>query len=145
LFRQLSEEGKSLICITHNVDNVDRCHLILVLARGKLVYYGPPADAPAFFQVVRISEIYDRIAERNLDEWEVQFQRSEFYQEFVVRRLGDNGGKPSVEAPSAARLVVKGDSQAGSTSSVVVTAAEPARPRPQRPPLWHQFRGLTAR
>src|SRR5207253_9985523 len=31
------------------------------------------------------------------------------------------------------------------TSAVVVTAAEPARPRPQRPPLWHQFRVLTAR
>src|SRR6266850_6033022 len=79
LFRQLAEEGKSLICITHNVDNVDRCHLVLVLARGKLIYYGPPAEAPAFFQVERISEIYDRIAERGLEQWEAQFQRSEYY------------------------------------------------------------------
>ena len=29
LFRALADEGKSIICITHNVDNVDRCHLIV--------------------------------------------------------------------------------------------------------------------
>jgi ABC-type multidrug transport system ATPase subunit len=32
LFRRLADEGKSIICITHNVDNVDRCHLVLMLA-----------------------------------------------------------------------------------------------------------------
>src|SRR4051812_1200966 len=31
LFRRLADEGKSIVCITHNVDNVDRCHLALVL------------------------------------------------------------------------------------------------------------------
>ena len=45
LFRNLADEGKSIVCITHNVDNVDLCNLILVLARGKLVYYGPPSEA----------------------------------------------------------------------------------------------------
>src|SRR5207248_7867625 len=40
LFRQLADEGKSVICITHNVDNVDLCHLVLVLLRGRLVYLG---------------------------------------------------------------------------------------------------------
>src|SRR5262249_37504522 len=144
LFRQLSEEGRSLICITHNVDNVDRCHLVLVLAHGKLIYYGPPADAPAFFQVGRISEIYDRIAERGMDEGEAQFLQSESHQEFVARRLQGDALKPMVDAPPSARLVVKGDSSAGAAPSVVLTAGEPAR-RPKRPPLWHQFRVLTAR
>src|SRR5262249_48176063 len=46
LFRGLADEGKSIICITHNVDNVDMCHLALVLARGKVMYYGPPREAP---------------------------------------------------------------------------------------------------
>src|SRR5262249_7401464 len=34
LFRKLAHHGKSIVCITHNVDNVDRCDLVLILARG---------------------------------------------------------------------------------------------------------------
>src|SRR5262249_15880942 len=64
--RRLADEGRSLICIPHNVDNVEQCHLVLVLARGKLMFYGPPAEAPRYFKVNRISQIYDRLAEREL-------------------------------------------------------------------------------
>ena len=73
LFRRLADEGRSIICITHNVDNVEQCHLILVLARGKLMFYGPPAEAPAYFGVSRISEIYDRLNQRDSADWEQQF------------------------------------------------------------------------
>src|SRR5262249_27619321 len=59
LFRGLSDQGRSIVCITHTLDNVDQCHLILILARGRLMYYGPPAEAPPYFQVKRIGEIYD--------------------------------------------------------------------------------------
>ena len=76
LFRRLADEGKSVICITHNVDNVDRCHLIIVLARGKLMYYGPPAEAPELFRRARISEIYDRLQERDVAAWEQEYAAS---------------------------------------------------------------------
>src|SRR5262249_3331631 len=87
LFPRLADEGRSIVCITHNVDNVDRCHLALVLARGKLIYYGPPAEATAYFRVQRVSEIYDRLAERDVAEWEKEFAASSLYQEFVGGRL----------------------------------------------------------
>jgi ABC-type multidrug transport system ATPase subunit len=141
LFRQLAEEGKSLICITHNVDNVDRCHLILVLARGRLIYYGPPSEAAAYFGVQRISEIYDRIAGRDLDEWHAQYRKSDLHRDFVERRLGNEAAAAADSGPG--RLVLQTDSPG---HSAVLTAAEaPVRVRPQRPPLWHQFRVLTAR
>src|SRR5262249_53892743 len=44
LFQQLAREGRSVLCITHNVDNVDLCDLVIVLAAGRLVYCGPPRD-----------------------------------------------------------------------------------------------------
>src|SRR5262249_43473763 len=44
LFRRLADEGRSVLCITHNVDNVEMCHLVVVLARGKLMFYGPPGE-----------------------------------------------------------------------------------------------------
>ncbi len=100
LFRGLADEGKSIICITHNVDNVDQCHLVLVLARGKLVYYGPPREAPRYFKVPRISDIYDRLAERDLADWEKDFRASSLYMEFVAERLAmPAGSNPSPQPP----------------------------------------------
>src|SRR5205823_344309 len=57
LFRELADGGKSVLCITHNIDNIDRCHLAIVLCRGRLVYFGPPDRAPDYFGVPRISAI----------------------------------------------------------------------------------------
>src|SRR5439155_13028771 len=85
LFRHLADEGKSVICITHNVDNVDLCNLVLVLMRGRLVYLGPPGEGRAYFRVSRISEVYDRLAEKAPEEWEKEYAGSSLYQEFVVK------------------------------------------------------------
>jgi ABC-type multidrug transport system ATPase subunit len=144
LFRQLADEGRSLICITHNVDHVDRCHLALVLARGKLVFFGPPADAPGYFGVQRISDVYDRLAERDLGAWERQFVQSEFYKEFVTRRLESS---PSDGDSGVARLAIQTPPGADSNHSAVVVKLDPnpAGSRPSRLPLWHQFHILTAR
>ena len=87
LFRRLADEGKSLVCITHNVDNVDRCHLILVLARGKLIYYGPPAEAPAYFGVPTAQRrSTTAIQEREVDVWEKEYAGSSLYHEYVAKR-----------------------------------------------------------
>ena len=105
------------------------------MARGKLIYFGPPADAPQYFGVARVSDIYDRIGERDLAEWEQQFRCSEFHQEFIAKRLAASdqvdGGRQHLDSPGR--------------------AGGPAEARPKwsgdakRPPLWHQFRVLTAR
>src|SRR5262245_6872436 len=87
LFRRLADEGKSLVCITHNVDNLDMCHLVLVLARGKVMYYGPPREAPRYFKVPRISDIYDRLQERDPGDWERDFRATSLYRELVPGRM----------------------------------------------------------
>jgi ABC-type multidrug transport system ATPase subunit len=141
LFRRLADEGKSLICITHNVDNVDQCHLAIVLARGKLIYYGPPGEAPGYFEVNRISEIYDKIAERDLEVWEKKFQDSLLYHDFVTKRQLEADESKMRASPPAA---VPGKSDTHSTR-LPVEADTPTHHRPRRPPLWHQFRVLTRR
>jgi ABC-type multidrug transport system ATPase subunit len=97
LFRGLADQGRSLLCITHNVENVDQCHLVLVLARGKLVYYGPPAEAPRYFRVARVCDIYDRLAQRDLAGWEKDFRASSLYREFILDRMA--GPSRSAEPP----------------------------------------------
>ncbi len=89
LFRALADEGKSIVCITHNIDNVDRCHLAAVLLRGRLVYYGPPSEAPAYFGVARLGEVYDRLADKEPEVWEKEFAASSLYEECVARRRGE--------------------------------------------------------
>jgi len=100
LFHDLAQEGRSLICITHNVDNVEQCHLVLILAKGKLVYLGPPKEATRWFKVPRISDVYDRLAEREVDDWQRDYKASELYKEFIVDRLAPAPGAPKQSAPA---------------------------------------------
>jgi ABC-type multidrug transport system ATPase subunit len=136
LFRRLADEGRSIICITHNVDNVDRCHLVLVLTRGKLVYFGPPAEATAYFRVQRISEIYDRLAEKDPSAWEKDFSTSSIYREFVSSRLA---------APTESRPAVASESGMLRVFTDLLAEGRKLVSRSEGPPLADRFRDLTAR
>ncbi|HVS35533.1 MAG TPA: ATP-binding cassette domain-containing protein [Gemmataceae bacterium] len=155
LFRRLADDGRSILCITHNVDNVDQCHLVLVLARGKLVFLGPPAEAPKYFGVSRISDIYDRISEKAVEEWEKQYRDCDLHKEFLAKRqtVSDVPGAAAAVAP---RLSPKLESSA----ALQPVPSKPLADRFRRltetylhfrqllTPLfdqWRQFRVLTAR
>ena len=114
LFRRLADDGRSILCITHNVDNVEQCHLALVLARGKLIYFGPPAEAPQYFGVARISEIYDRIGEKSVEEWEKEYRASDLHKEFVAKRQAESDG-PGAAGRGAAPVAAAGREQHGDT------------------------------
>jgi hypothetical protein len=142
LFRRLADEGRSLICITHNVDNVDRCHLALVLVRGRLVYYGPPGEAPAYFGVHRLGEIYDRLADKEPEAWEEQFRQSELYREFVEKRLAVPSGVPEVEVKAG---VPFGTVVRPSLGTFLAGLASEEAARSRLPLLADRIRRLAAR
>jgi ABC-type multidrug transport system ATPase subunit len=150
LFRHLSDEGKSVICITHNVDNVDSCNQALILLRGKLVYFGPPKEALGYFQVSRLGEVYDRLGTKEAEAWEKDYAQSSLYQEFVQKRISsepetgegkEDTGKRLRETPLGTLRALLPELPSLRTAG----DKEGARERPYRPPLWHQFRILTAR
>ncbi len=135
LFRQLADEGRSIVCITHNVDNVDLCNLVLILLRGRLVFLGPPSEGRAFFRVGRLSDVYDRLEEKAPEEWAKEFAASSLHQEFITHRMvlapeGDPAGASARSGIYAAPAL-----RAGSSS----------RPKGVHRPLLHQFFVLTAR
>lgn len=147
LFRHLADEGKSVVCITHNVENVDCCNLILMLARGKLVFYGPPGEARTYFKVSRFNQIYDCLAAKEPDTWQKEFSACSLHHEFVEKRL-----RPVAEEKDAGQPVNSPRrflSLPGFQYSSALLYLQPASPlapaRPRRPPLWHQFHVLTAR
>jgi ABC-type multidrug transport system ATPase subunit len=116
LFRRLSDEGRSVLCITHNVDNVDLCDQMAVLAAGRLVYFGPPGEGKRWFGVDRISDIYDKLAEKPPEEWEKGFRAGPIWQEFVLKRLA------APEIPEIA--------PADASTLVTVPAVKPGDPPP---------------
>jgi ABC-type multidrug transport system ATPase subunit len=61
LFADLAADGKTVICVTHSLENVGVCHLVTLLHQGFLVYFGPPGEATAYFSVDRLSEVYVRL------------------------------------------------------------------------------------
>jgi ABC-type multidrug transport system ATPase subunit len=141
LFREMADQGRSIVCITHNVDNVEQCHLVLILARGKLIYYGPPGEAPRFFGVSRISEIYDRLGDKDLAEWERDFSVSSLHKEFVLGRLSSS---PTILAPPISTETAEGQPMRARLANLLNDGREFFSPA-KGPPLADRFRALTAR
>ena len=72
LFRSLADAGKTVVCITHSLANVERtCHLVVILGNGgKLVFVGKPAEALQYFGIDRLGDamfpyFFDIPAERD--------------------------------------------------------------------------------
>jgi ABC transport system ATP-binding/permease protein len=89
LFRQVADDGKTVVCITHNLANVEAtCHLVAILTEGgRLAFFGPPEAAKAFFKVSRLGDVYRKLSTRPAEEWEAEFRASPLYAEYLSGRL----------------------------------------------------------
>lgn len=61
LFRQIAESGRTVILTTHAMENVKLFDKIVVMMRGKLVWYGPPMEALAHVQADSFKDLYDKL------------------------------------------------------------------------------------
>ena len=67
MLRRLSESGKTVIMVTHTVQNIDLCDRLVCMGKGGLLCYsGPPGEAATFFGKPRITDIYDDLNENSL-------------------------------------------------------------------------------
>jgi ABC-type multidrug transport system ATPase subunit/pSer/pThr/pTyr-binding forkhead associated (FHA) protein len=89
LFRSLADAGKTVVCITHNLANVERtCHLVVILTPGgKLAFVGKPAEALDYFGIERLGDVYDRLAEKPAEHWQGAFRQSPICQRYVNERM----------------------------------------------------------
>ena len=63
LFRQIAESGRTVILTTHAMENVKLFDKIVVLMRGKLVFYGKPEEALKQFNATSFKQLYDKLEE----------------------------------------------------------------------------------
>jgi ABC-type multidrug transport system ATPase subunit/pSer/pThr/pTyr-binding forkhead associated (FHA) protein len=63
LFRQIAESGRTVILTTHAMENVRLFDKIVVMMRGKLVFYGTPQEALNHVNAESFKELYDKLEE----------------------------------------------------------------------------------
>ncbi|MFN2531624.1 MAG: FHA domain-containing protein [Pyrinomonadaceae bacterium] len=64
LFRQIAESGRTVILTTHAMENVYLFDKVALLFRGRLIFYGTPAEALNFIAVDNFVNLYNRIEEQ---------------------------------------------------------------------------------
>ena len=64
MLRRLSESGKTVIMVTHTIQNIDLCDRLICMGKGGLLCYsGPPSEAAEFLGKERLTDIYDVLNE----------------------------------------------------------------------------------
>ncbi|HXI24599.1 MAG TPA: FHA domain-containing protein, partial [Pyrinomonadaceae bacterium] len=133
LFRQIAESGRTVILTTHAMENVKLFDKIVVLMRGKLVFYGPPQEALAHIKADSFKDLYDKleapidqqvasippevksqkgalkkyreqISEHVAEDWKKKFQQTDQYRRFVVEPLSALPRDGRQSAPSKQRM-----------------------------------------
>ncbi len=91
LLRRLANDGCTVVLITHVTENIKLCNLVVFLAAGgRVAYFGPPDQAPAYFGVPSFNDIYPLIErERTPEEWQQLYLKSPQYKTYVLDRQKD--------------------------------------------------------
>jgi ABC-type multidrug transport system ATPase subunit len=86
LFRTIAEDGKTVVCITHSLANVESsCHRVVILTEGgKLAFAGTTAESLPYFGISRLGEIYTKLKEKPAAEWQKDFRSHALYHEHVA-------------------------------------------------------------
>ncbi|RMD74768.1 MAG: ATP-binding cassette domain-containing protein, partial [Chloroflexi bacterium] len=62
--RRLADSGRIVVLVTHATANIMQCdHVIFMAGNGRMVFFGPPAEALQFFQITSgdFADIYTKI------------------------------------------------------------------------------------
>lgn len=74
LLRELADDGRTVLVVTHAMDNLELCDRVLVLAAGgHVAYFGPPQEAPGYFRANDWAGIFLALETQPGREWSRRF------------------------------------------------------------------------
>ena len=73
LLRELSYKGKSVVLVTHTLDNIHLCDAVVLLVDGRLAFHGPAAEARERFGIEHMVNLYARLKEKTAAQWQAEF------------------------------------------------------------------------
>ncbi|MDQ6787957.1 MAG: FHA domain-containing protein [Acidobacteriota bacterium] len=116
LFRQIAESGRTVVLTTHAMENVKLFDKIVVLMRGKLIFYGAPVEALTYFNAASFKELFDKLeepnsrqsAEQTAEEWKRKFTAAPQYKQNIAEPLKEIGKIESRGGGRKSRLGIFG-------------------------------------
>ena len=105
--RELAQDGRTVIMVTHDLEYLDKCDRVLVLKPGgQMVFYGPSDEGLRYFGKSRWVEVYRAFRDEPERDWAGEFEQSSCYLQYVAGGLTgqvpDSARGPS-EPPPAPR------------------------------------------
>lgn len=73
LLRDLADSGCTIVCTTHVMENAYLMDQLVVLVGGCLAFQGSPQQARDYFQVAKLSALYERLEARPPKTWREEF------------------------------------------------------------------------
>ena len=104
LLSDLAKKGRTIIVITHAMENLDKCDRVAFLGRGgRLCYYGAAKDAFRWFNRRTYSRIFAALASEETSEtFAKKYRRSPYYRE-LYKTFADEYGKNTMLPPEEAQ------------------------------------------
>jgi ABC-type multidrug transport system ATPase subunit len=108
--RELSDDGRTVVVVTHSVAHLDVCDRLLVLASGgRVAYFGPPSKALTYFGQKDFADVFIQLERRDGEEWAQRFESSPDYEQYLGSRLGpveeDSDNDPLDDIPKRQGLI----------------------------------------
>jgi ABC transport system ATP-binding/permease protein len=94
LLRELSYKGKTVVLVTHTLDNIHLCDAIVLLVDGRLAYFGPAAEARAHFGIEHMPALYGRLKERAPEQWEASYAATDTHRRRIAEPLAALAAEP---------------------------------------------------
>jgi ABC-type multidrug transport system ATPase subunit len=108
LLRGLADKGQTVLIVTHATKNIAKCHKILFLAKGYLIYYGSPKDALIYFKVNDFDEIYPAVARTQPVAAAEYYMKSQDYRRYI---------EPYIRSSSASNQARSSTNQRGTNNT----------------------------
>jgi ABC-type multidrug transport system ATPase subunit len=100
MLRKLADDGKTIVCITHNLGNVPECaHAIVVMANGgHLAFVGTPHETLQYFSIVDLGQLYQRLKDKSGPEWAAAFVHTQRFADMAAaaEKRSNLAGRPEI-------------------------------------------------
>ncbi len=93
LLKELSKKGRTIVVITHAMENLDKCDRVAFLGRGgRLCFYGAAKDAFRWFNRRSYSRIFAALgSEETSEQFAKKYRRSPYYAELYAQLIEEYG------------------------------------------------------
>jgi ABC transport system ATP-binding/permease protein len=103
--KELAQDGRTVIMVTHDLEYLDKCDRVLVLKPGgQMVFYGPSDEGLRYFGKSRWVEVYRAFRDEPERDWAGEFEQSSCYLQYVASGLTghvpDSARGPSEPSPA---------------------------------------------